>query len=107
MKNVIQILYVEKRAGRSKNGNDYDMRLAQCVIERLDDSGNPAPLIGELSLPQEYKDTLPGRYEVTFGIAVDANKRVGARVIEMVPMASGRQSPPPAAAAATAAPAKA
>ena len=54
MKNIINILYVAKVAGRSKKtGNDYDMRMAQCVVERVNpETGAPEPLIGELVLPE-------------------------------------------------------
>jgi hypothetical protein len=107
MKNIIQILYVAKVAGRSKKtGNDYDMRMAQCVVERLDESGNPAPLIGELVLPEKFKDTAPGRYEVTFEVAVSQDKRIGSVVSSITPAPAGRaptSAPVPAAAATAAA----
>lgn len=85
MKNIIQILNIVKVAGTSrKTGNQYDMRMAQCVIERNDpETGAPAPLIGELVLPEKFKEALPGRYEVTFEISVDQSKRVGSVVSSM------------------------
>lgn len=101
MKNIIEIIYVQAVAGRSKKtGNDYDMRMAQCIVHRLDDKGQPAPLIGELVLPEAFKDVQPGRYEVTFEVAVGSDKRIGSRVSTMVPIA--RQAAPAAAAPATA-----
>lgn len=107
MKNIIQILYVAKVAGRSKKtGNDYDMRMAQCIVERTDESGQPAPLIGELVLPEKFKDTPPGRYEVTFEVAVSQDKRIGSVVSSMTPVSSQARAAAPAA-AAQAAPAKA
>jgi hypothetical protein len=95
MKNIIQILYVAKVAGRSKKtGNDYDMRMAQCVVERVDpESGAPAPLIGELVLPEKFKDTVPGRYEVEFEVSVSQDKRIGSQVSSMVLVSSQRSAP--------------
>lgn len=103
MKNIIQILYVAKVAGRSKKtGNDYDMRMAQCIVERTDEAGQPAPLIGELVLPEKFKDTAPGRYEVTFEVSVSQDKRIGSVVASMIPAPAGRVPPPGSAAAAQA-----
>jgi len=100
MKNIIQILYVSRVSGRSKKtGNDYDMRMAQCVVERFDADGAPAPLIGELVLPEKFKDTPPGRYEVEFEVSVSQDKRIGSVVSSMIPAPAGR-----AAAAAAPAP---
>lgn len=95
MKNIIQILYVAKVAGRSKKtGNDYDMRMAQCVVERNDpETGAPAPLIGELVLPERFKDTQPGRYEVEFEVSVSQDKRIGSIVSSMVPVKADRVAP--------------
>lgn len=92
MKNIIQIIGVNKVAGRSKKtGNDYDMRMAQCIVERNDpETGMPAPLIGELVLPEKFKDTAPGRYEVEFEVSVSQDKRIGAQVASMVPAPLGR-----------------
>lgn len=102
MKNIIQVLYVNKVAGRSKKtGNDYDMRMAQCIVERIDpETGAPAPLIGELVLPEKFKDTAPGRYEVTFEVAVDQSKRVGSVVSTMELIPNGRSTAPVVSAAA-------
>jgi hypothetical protein len=101
MKNIIQIIYVQPITGTSrKTGNAYDMRAAQCIVERVDAEGNAAPLVGELMLPDAYKDIAPGRYEVTFEIAVGSDKRINARVSNMVPVP--RASAAPAAATAKA-----
>jgi hypothetical protein len=108
MKNIINILYVNQVAGRSaKTGRDYDLRMAQCVVEKTDENGNPTPLIGELVLPEKFKDTAPGRYEVTFEVSVSQDKRIGSVVSAMVPApAAGRASAPAPAAVAATAPAK-
>jgi hypothetical protein len=109
MKNIINILYVSKVAGFSKkSGKDYDLRMAQCVVEKADQDGNPTPMIGELLLPEKFKDTAPGRYEVTFEVAVSQDKRIGSVVASMAPApAAGRSPAPVPAAAAATAPAKA
>lgn len=88
MKNTIQILFVSKVAGRSKKtGNDYDMRMAQCIVHKVNrDSGEVEPLIGELVLPERYKDIGPGTYEVEFEVAISQDKRVGSQVASIVPV---------------------
>jgi hypothetical protein len=98
MKNIIQIIHVEKRAGRSKAGNDYDMRMGQCIVERLDEEGNSAPLVGILMLPEKFKETVPGRYEVTFELAVGQDARIGSVVADMklLPREARPAAQPPA-----------
>ncbi len=108
MKNTIQIIHVVPLSGvGKKSGNHYDMRLAQCIVQKVDrETGAVTPLIGEMVLPERFKEIQPGMYEVEFEVAIDNSKRVGAVVSTMVPVAAGRvQSPPPAAPAP--APAKA
>lgn len=100
MKNIIQIIYVQPIQGRSKKtGNEYDMRMAQCIVERTDKDGVAAPLIGELMLPEAFKDITPGRYEVTFEVAIGQDKRIGSRVSTMVPLPREARAAAPAAAA--------
>lgn len=102
MRNIIQIIYVQPIAGISKKTNNaYDLRMAQCIVERTDEAGNPAPLVGELMLPEAFKDTVPGRYEVTFEISLGQDKRIGSRVASMVPVPrEARSSAQPATAKA-------
>lgn len=101
MKNTIQIIHVVPLSGRSKKtGNDYDMRMAQCIVQKVDrDSGVVTPLIGELVLPERFKDTVPGTYEVEFEVAIDNAKRIGAQVASITPISSGRAAAPVASAA--------
>lgn len=91
MKNTIQILHVTKVAGRSKKtGNDYDMRMAQCIVHKANrDTGVIEPLIGELVLPEKFKDIEPGTYEVEFEVAISNDKRVGSQVASITPISSG------------------
>lgn len=95
MKSTIQILHVSVIAGRSKKtGNDYDMRMAQCIVHKANrDTGIIEPLIGELVLPERYKDTVPGTYEVEFEISISQDKRVGSQVFSITPAAAVRLAP--------------
>jgi len=104
MQNIIQIIHVEQRSGRSRAGNDYDLRMAQCILERVTEDGVAAPLVGVLMLPEAFKDTTPGRYDVTFELAVGKDARIGAVVAAMKPITRDAR---PAAAPAAPAPAKA
>jgi hypothetical protein len=96
MKNTIQIIHVVPVAGRSKKtGNDYDMRMAQCIVQKVDrETGAISPLIGELVLPERFKDTPPGTYEVEFEVAISNDKRIGAQVFSITPVAAGRAAAP-------------
>ncbi|KAF3999444.1 hypothetical protein [Glaciimonas immobilis] len=88
MKSTIQILHVVTNAGRSKKtGNDYDMRMAQCIVHKVNkDTGVIEPLVGELLLPQRYMDTVPGMYEVEFEVAISQQKRVESAVSLLTPI---------------------
>jgi len=99
MKNTIQIIHVVPLTGvAKKSGNHYDMRLAQCVVQKVDrDTGAVTPLIGELVLPERFKEIQPGTYEVEFEVAIDNSKRVGAVVSTIVPVTAGRSQAAPAA----------
>lgn len=87
MKHTIQILHITQVAGRSKKtGNDYDMRMAQCIVHKINRATNLVePLVGELLLPEKFKDTTPGTYEVEFDVAISRDKRVGAEVFSIEP----------------------
>lgn len=96
MKNLIDILNVVVVAGRSKKtGNDYDMRMAQCVVHKVNsETGAVEPLIGELVLPERFKNTVPGRYEVEFEVSISQDKRVGAQVSSIEPVSPAARSAP-------------
>jgi len=87
MKSKIQILHVSVVAGRSKKtGNDYDMRMAQCIVHKINrDTGVVEPLVGELVLPERFKETPPGVYEVEFEVSISQQKRVESQVCSLVP----------------------
>jgi hypothetical protein len=63
-------------------------------------------LIGELVLPEKFKDTAPGRYEVEFEVSVSQDKRIGSQVSSML-LVTAQRAAAPAAVAAAVAPAKA
>jgi hypothetical protein len=87
MKSRIQILHVAVIAGRSKKtGNDYDMRMAQCIVHKPNrETGVIEPLVGELVLPERYKSIPPGDYAVEFEVAISQDKRVGSVVATIEP----------------------
>jgi len=77
MKTKIQILYVKQNAGTSKKtGNAYDMRMAQTVAEVLNRDGQVEPLVGELMLPEQYKDAQPGHYLIDFRLSRTQQGRI-------------------------------
>ena len=98
MKNTIQILHVSVVAGRSKKtGNDYDMRMAQCIVHKPNrETGVIEPLIGELVLPERFKDTPPGTYEVEFEVSISNDKRVGSQVYSITPATPAARPAQPA-----------
>jgi hypothetical protein len=91
MKNTIQILHVTQRTGLSqKSGKPYDMRSAQCIVHKVNrDTGAIEPLIGELLLPEQFKEIKPGTYEVEFEAGIGLEKRVVGQVVTMVPVVEG------------------
>lgn len=105
MKNIIEILHISVIARRSKKtGNDYDMRMAQCIVHKVNrETGVVEPLVGELVLPERFKETPPGRYEVEFEVSISQDKRVGAQVFSIVPVGQGGARAPASASAAPAA----
>lgn len=119
---LVQILSVTPRSGFSKkNLKDYDMLFADCIVHKVDrESGEVSQLVGELLVPDRFKDIKPGLYEVEFEIAIAQDKRIGGRVADMKPKGAAVAAPAPsstpvkaaapapaAAAPATTAPAKA
>lgn len=103
---TIEVLSVSPRSGFSKkNLKDYDMLFADCLVHKVDrESGEVALLVGELLVPDRFKDIKPGLYDVQFEIAVGQDKRIGGRVFEMTPKNAIHNAP---AAQASAAPAPA
>lgn len=102
---LVEVLSVTPRAGFSKKSlKDYDMLFADCLVHKVDrETGEVALLVGELLVPDRYKDIAPGLYEVQFEISIGQDKRIGGRVAEMMlkkPVAS--EAPPPVQRAAAA-----
>lgn len=88
MKNIIQILCITSISGTSKKtGNAYDMRMAQCIVHKPNrDTGIVEPLVGELVLPERFKETQPGMYEVEFEVSISREKRVESQVASITPV---------------------
>lgn len=94
---LIQILFVQKIAGRStKTGNDYDLRMAQCVVHKKNAEGQVTPMIGELVLPRKLQDTEPGFYQAEFELSIGNDKRIGSVVTALVPVKTGVAATPKA-----------
>lgn len=89
MQKRIQVLFAETRSGRSKkSGNDYSMTVCQCVLL------GEKPQVGELVLPKDHAVPAAGQYDATFELAVDFDKRIGARVVSLVPVAAASEKSP-------------
>lgn len=94
MKARIEVLSVEKKSGRSKQGNDYNLTICQCVVRAVDDDGVEKVQVGELMLPKDHDDVKPGNFEGEFGISVGQDKRIGGRLIRLVPIRPGAFAAP-------------
>lgn len=101
MRARVQVLSVERKAGRSKQGNDYQLDICQCVVHGQDDDGKERVQVGELVLPKNHPNVTPGMYDAEFGISVGQDKRIGGRLLQLYPVAAAA-----AKASASAAPAK-
>lgn len=85
MKAILEILSVEKRSGISRKSGvptPFEMVVAQCVVhgEKIQ--------VGELVLPKDMDEPKPGRYSADFEVSVDFDKRIGARLIKLNPIAA-------------------
>ena len=92
MKSRVTILHIAVNAGRSKKtGNDYDMRMAQCIVHKPNrETGVIEPLIGELLLPKKYQDIPVGEYDVEFEVSIGMDKRIGSTVHSIEPAVQAR-----------------
>jgi len=103
---TVEILSVTPRAGFSKKSlKDYDMLFADCIVHKVDrETGEVSQLVGELLVPDRFKDIKPGMYEVEFEISIAQDKRIGGRVADMKPKAAAGASPAPSKTPAPATP---
>lgn len=86
MKTLIQIIYVKQLAGIGKKSQTaYDMRMAQVIAHVANKDGQIEPLVGELVLPQDLKETMPGHYLVDFRLSVSQQKRIESVVNSLTP----------------------
>lgn len=95
MKNTVEVLHVVANSGTSKKtGNDYDMRMAQCIVHKPNrETGVVEPLVGELLLPKQFFDIPRGLYEVEFEVSIARDKRIGSQVFSMTPLAAVKPVP--------------
>lgn len=99
MKARIQVLSVEHRSGRSKTGSDYSLHICQCVVREVDADGVEKIQVGELVLPKGHPEVKAGDYDGEFGIAVGQDKRIGGRLIQLLPVVAARAAAPAASVA--------
>ena len=95
----VEVLSVTARSGFSKKSlKDYDMLFADCLVHKVDrETGETALLVGELLVPDRFKDISPGLYDVEFEISIGQDKRIGGRVANMTPQkAAIEKAIPPA-----------
>lgn len=77
------------------------MLFADCLVHKVDrESGEVAVLVGELLVPDRFKDIQPGMYDVEFEIAIDKDKRIGGRVADMVAKKPAVRAPSPSSSVA-------
>jgi hypothetical protein len=93
---TVEILGVQARAGFSKKSlKDYDMRFADCIVHKVDrETGDVSMLVGELLVPEAYKDIAPGTYDVEFQLSISQDKRIGGRVASMQLQQVGKSALP-------------
>lgn len=96
MKTLIQIIYVKALTGIGKKSQAaYDMRMAQTIAHVTNKEGQVEPLVGELVLPADLKETQPGHYLVDFRLSVSQQKRIESVVHSLTPCdAKGNVSAP-------------
>ena len=90
MKSKIQVITVENRSGRSRAGLDYSMDVCQCAVFEEGADGKERCTVGELVLPKGHAPVSPGFYEAVCGVSVSPDKRVGGRLIQLIPINPAR-----------------
>lgn len=92
---LVEVLSVTPRSGFSKkNLKDYDMLFADCIVHKVDrDTGEVSLLVGEMLVPQNFKDIVPGMYEVEFEVHIGQDKKIGGRVADMQPQGAVAAAP--------------
>ena len=85
-KHLIDIVAINQSSGVSaKSGKAWEMFRAQCVVSGPDNSTK----IGELLLPRDLKETIPGRYLAEFELDVSFDRLVVPRITALHPHNSG------------------
>ncbi len=96
MQAKIQVLSVENRSGRSRQGTDYNLNMCQCIARIPDEHGEEKIQVGELVLPKGHAEVKPGDYLGEFGLAIGQDKRIGGRLIRLVPATRAGSAAPAA-----------
>jgi len=83
----IQILLVNDARSGTKNGRDWKMQDAECIL--LDEAANPVS-VGVLMIPKELMGKItPGVYTASFTLRPDLQTRkINAAITSLVPVPS-------------------
>lgn len=86
MRSVIQIIKVNEARSGSKNGRDWKMQDAECILFSEDGS---VDAVGVLMLPKDlHEKAQVGTYEATFRLRPNmASRRIEAQIVTLVPVA--------------------
>lgn len=86
MQSIIQILKVNEARTGTKDGRQWEMQDAECIL--LNDDGTPAQ-VGVLMLPKDLRGKAqPGTYLGTFALRTDRERRITAVLTGLNPMPS-------------------
>jgi len=79
---LLEILKINLKTGKSKkDGSDFSLPLAQCVIRGADGSVS----VGELMLPKHLNETAEGVYDADYVLGVDMNGKIVPRITALRP----------------------
>lgn len=94
MKQKLQILSSEVKEGvGKKSGQAYKMIVCQCVLTDIE-TGEIK--VGELTMPKDHSEPLPGEYEAEFKIGIDyQTKKIGGILVSLKPLARPRPEAKP------------
>lgn len=95
-KHRVRIVSVNTLDFRSKKtGDPGQMKLAQCIVTSETEDKGEQIVVGELLLPKHLADVTPGDYLADFELSVDMNKRIGARLLSLIPFGQSNPVPVP------------
>ena len=85
-KHRVRIVHVSTLDFQSKKtGQAGQMKFAQCIVTSQAEGEDEKIVVGELLLPKHLADVSPGDYLADFELAIDREKRIGTRLVSLVP----------------------